>query len=101
MAYRDTMNLPELLCRRLEEVDADLPREMMMPTAQALMDAEVTSICGAEYRERADERTTRGMTTAGRPLLYGYNATQGYIILGEASDVRGWPRRPGTEGGPR
>ncbi|WP_287152542.1 hypothetical protein [Candidatus Solincola tengchongensis] len=51
MAYRDTVNLPELLCRRLEEVDADLPREMIMPTAQVLMDAEVTSICGAEYRE--------------------------------------------------
>ena len=31
-------------------------REMMRLMAQMLMDAEVSSICGAEYRERSDER---------------------------------------------
>jgi transposase-like protein len=51
-----TMNLLEWLRNQLEEADTDLLREMMRLMAQMLMDAEVSSICGAEYRERSDER---------------------------------------------
>jgi len=51
-----TMNLLEWLRKQLEEADTDLLREMMRLMAQMLMDAEVSSICGAEYRERSDER---------------------------------------------
>ncbi|MEW6555135.1 MAG: transposase, partial [Actinomycetota bacterium] len=35
----------------------NLLREMMRLMAGMLMDAEVSSICGAEYRERSEERT--------------------------------------------
>lgn len=51
-----TMNLLEWLRKQLEEADTDLLREMMRLMAQMLMDAEVSSICGAEYRERSSER---------------------------------------------
>jgi len=51
-----TMDLLEWLRKQLEEADADLLREMMKLVAGMLMDAEVSSICGAEYRERSEER---------------------------------------------
>ena len=51
-----TMDLMEWLRKQLEEADTDLLREMMKLVAGMLMDAEVSSICGAEYRERSDER---------------------------------------------
>lgn len=50
------MDLMEWLRKQLEEVDTDLLREMMRLTAGMLMDAEVAAICGAEYRERSEER---------------------------------------------
>ncbi len=51
-----TMDLLEWLRKQLEEADTDLLREMMRLMAGMLMDAEATSICGAEYRERSEER---------------------------------------------
>lgn len=51
-----TMDLLEWLRKQLEEADTDLLREMIRLMAQMLMDAEVSAICGAEYRERSDER---------------------------------------------
>ena len=51
-----TMDLMEWLRKQLEEADTDLLREMMRLMAGMLMDAEVSSICGAEYRERSEER---------------------------------------------
>jgi transposase-like protein len=51
------MDLMEWLRKQLEEADADLLREMMRLMAGMLMDAEVAAICGAEYRERSEERT--------------------------------------------
>ncbi|NPV58664.1 MAG: IS256 family transposase [Actinobacteria bacterium] len=51
-----TMDLMEWLRKQLEEADTDLLREMMRLMAGMLMDAEVAAICGAEYRERSEER---------------------------------------------
>ena len=50
------MDLLEWLRKQLEEADADLLREMMRLMASMLMDAEVAAICGAEYRERSEDR---------------------------------------------
>lgn len=52
-----TMDLMEWLRKQLEEADTDLLREMMKLVAGMLMDAEVAAICGADYRERSDDRT--------------------------------------------
>ncbi len=51
-----TMDLMEWLRKQLEEADTDLLREMMRLMAGMLMDAEVAAICGAEGRERSEER---------------------------------------------
>lgn len=53
----NTMDLMGWLRQQLEEADTDLLREMMKLMAGMLMDAEVAAICGAEYRERTEERT--------------------------------------------
>ena len=52
-----TMDLMEWLRKQLEEADTDLLREMVNFMAGMLLDAEGAAICGAEYRERLEERT--------------------------------------------
>ena len=42
----------------LEEQDGDVLRKGVRALAQALMEAEVTELVGAERHERSDERTT-------------------------------------------
>jgi putative transposase len=56
MATR-SMSLREWLRKQLEETDTDLLREMVREFAEELMDAQVDGLCGAEYRERSEERT--------------------------------------------
>lgn len=51
-----TMDLLEWLRKQLQEEDSDLLREMVRLVAEALMDAEVASVCGAGYRERSEDR---------------------------------------------
>ena len=46
------MDLMEWLRKQLEEADTDLLSEIIKLVAGMLMDAEVSSICGAEYQER-------------------------------------------------
>jgi putative transposase len=45
------------LREQLDQADSDLLREMVRTVAEALMDAEATALCNAEYRERTPERT--------------------------------------------
>lgn len=44
------------LRNRLGDEDFDLLRNLVKGSAEALMDAEVSNICGAEYGERSDDR---------------------------------------------
>lgn len=62
-----TMDLLEWLRKQLEEADTDLLREMIRMMAQMLMDAEVSAICGAEYRERSEERVNSRNGVRRRP----------------------------------
>lgn len=52
-----TMDLQAWLRKQLEEADSDLLREMVQTFSEALMDAEVDSICNATYGERTSART--------------------------------------------
>ncbi|MEM1875055.1 MAG: transposase, partial [Candidatus Hadarchaeales archaeon] len=61
------MDLLEWLRKQLEEADTDLLREMIRLMAQMLMDAEVSAICGAEYRERSEERVNSRNGVRRRP----------------------------------
>ncbi len=45
------------LREQVEQADGDLLREMVQTFAEALMDAEATALCNADYRERTPERT--------------------------------------------
>lgn len=45
------------LREQVEQADSDLLREMVRTFTEALMDAEATALCNAEYRERTPERT--------------------------------------------
>src|SRR5918911_4665869 len=47
------------LREQVEQADADLLREMVRTFAEALMDAETTALCHADYGERTAERTNR------------------------------------------
>jgi transposase-like protein len=52
-----TMDLQAWLRKQLEEADSDLLRQMVQTFSEALMDAEVDSICNAAYGERTADRT--------------------------------------------
>jgi transposase-like protein len=52
-----TMDLQAWLRKQLAETDPDLLREMVQSFSEALMDAEVDSLCNASYGERTAERT--------------------------------------------
>jgi len=45
------------LREQVEQADSDLLREMVQTFVEALMDAAVTALCHADYRERTPERT--------------------------------------------
>jgi len=49
----------EWLRKKLVETEDDLLKELLHYTIQMLMNAEVDGICGAEYRERSEERVNR------------------------------------------
>lgn len=55
---KSRMDLPAFIGKLLEEQDGDVLREGVRVLAQALMEAEVTELVGAERHERNDERTT-------------------------------------------
>ena len=55
---KSRMDLPAFIGKLLEEQDGDVLREGVRVLAQALMEAEVTELVGAERHERSDERTT-------------------------------------------
>lgn len=52
-----TMDLQAWLRKQLAEADSDLLREMVQTFSEALMDAEVDTLCNAGYGERTAERT--------------------------------------------
>lgn len=62
---KSRMDLPVFVGKLLEEQDGDVLREGMRVLAQALMEAEVTELVGAERHERTDERT--GYRNGSRP----------------------------------
>ena len=51
------MDLPAFVGKLMREQDGDMLREGVRVLAQALMEAEVTELVGAERHERTDERT--------------------------------------------
>jgi len=51
------MDLSGFVGKLLEEQDGDVLREGVRVLAQALMEAEVTTLVGAERHERSEERT--------------------------------------------
>ena len=51
------MDLPAFVGKLLQEQDGDVLREGVRVLAQALMEAEVTELVGAERYERTEERT--------------------------------------------
>ena len=62
------MDLPAFVGKLLEEQDGDLLREGVRVLAQALMEAEVTELVGADRHERTDERT--GYRNGSRPRTW-------------------------------
>ena len=56
---KTSMSSQQFLRKGLEEHGPDLLREMVALFSQALMSADVESLCGAGYRERSDERVNR------------------------------------------
>lgn len=55
----NNMDLMDWLRKQVEEADADFLREAVSFMVSSLMDAEVSAICGADYQERAAERTNK------------------------------------------
>lgn len=53
----NTMDRMDWLRKQAEEADADFLREAVNYLAGLLMDAEVSAMCGADYRERTEMRT--------------------------------------------
>lgn len=51
-----TMDFLEWIRKQAEEAQTDVLREMLRAIAEALMSAEASAICGADFRERSDER---------------------------------------------
>lgn len=56
MADRETMDVLDLIRKRLDGATPDGLRDMVQLMAEGLMDAEVDARCGAEYGQRSDER---------------------------------------------
>lgn len=56
---KTSMSSQQFLRKGLEEHGPDLLREMVALFSQALMSADVESLCGAAYRERSEGRTNR------------------------------------------
>ena len=54
---KSRMDLPAFVGKLMQEQDGDVLREGVRVLAQALMDAEVTELIGAERHERTGERT--------------------------------------------
>ena len=61
------MDWRDWLCKQVVEADVDLLREMVTTMAEMLMSAEVSAICGADYRERTDERVNSRNGSRQRP----------------------------------
>lgn len=59
MADKDTMELLELLRKRLDGASPDGLREMVQFMAEGLMNAEADALCGADYGARSDERVNQ------------------------------------------
>ncbi len=55
------------MCKQIFEADVDLLREMMSVMAEMLISAEVSAICGADYRERTEERVNSRNGSRQRP----------------------------------
>ena len=51
------MDLMDWLRKQVEQADADFLREAVNYLTGLLMDAEVSAMCGADYRERTEMRT--------------------------------------------
>jgi len=56
---KTSMSSQQFLRKGLQEHGPDLLREMVALFSQALMSADVESLCGAAYRERSEARTNR------------------------------------------
>ena len=54
---RPRMDLPAFVGNLMQEQDGDVVRDGVRALAQALMEAEVAELVGAERHERTDERT--------------------------------------------
>jgi putative transposase len=59
MAAGPSIDLSGWLHEQLAQASPDLLRSMVKTFAEALMSAEADAVCGAPYRERSDERTTK------------------------------------------
>ncbi len=57
MADNDTMNVLEVLRKRLNGATPDALRDMVQFMAESLMSAEADALCGASYGARSPERT--------------------------------------------
>jgi len=55
----NTMNLMDWLRNEVERADTDFLRDAVEFMVGRLMDAEVSSVCGADYGERTEERTNK------------------------------------------
>ena len=62
---QDSMAIPDSVRKRIEE-EPDFLRQVVRETVQALMEAEVSAMIGAERYERTDERTTQRNGYRGR-----------------------------------
>ena len=56
---KDNMDRLAWLRKTLEDADLDVMREMLRVFAEELMGAEADALCGADFRERSDERVNR------------------------------------------
>ncbi len=56
---KTSMSIQQWMRKGLDEHGPDLLREMVALFSQALMSADVESLCGAAYGERSEERTNR------------------------------------------
>ena len=71
MEVTNTMGAAEVLRKYLLEADPDLVRSMVQTFAEALMSAEASGLCNAEYGEVSPERVNsrngyrRGASTRG------------------------------------
>jgi putative transposase len=59
MADNDTMDLLDLLRKRLDGAEPDFLKEMVHRMAEGLMNAEVDDLCGATFGERSENRVNK------------------------------------------